>query len=111
MKPNQVVRVKKDETWIVPMRIWKQLPDGRFLVLSCLKHIEAYYEDELEPLDYKGRWDMRDTELRRRFPVYYRFPSLRKLKQITSGYHPDIWKRKRPKGTIPKGTSFRGRVS
>lgn len=97
LRRNDIVRQKKDG-WFYG-RVWKRVDDDHVVVICCGKHITTYRDDELEVHnDYKGKWSQSfDGQVRDRYPVFYRMPTLRKLKQRASGYHYDkVWRKPKP---------------
>ena len=98
-KRNAIVTEKEGEGWLPYGRVIRFINDEYVEVIDTIKNITTYHIDELIVVDYKGYWESSDIQgsLRERFPIYHRMPSMRKLKQIASGYHPLIWKRNRKK--------------
>lgn len=97
-------------------RVWRILDAEHVMVIDCGKHIQIYHPDDLEVFDYDGRPDgdpSGDQDfIRNRFPVFYRMPSLRRLKKLAAHYAKEtVWKRKRPRGTLPTYTYFAGRYT
>lgn len=77
------------------------------LVVNCLRELEWFPLVELEEHDYDGKWDKKylpeywetglsDQENEKYvYYVWRAFPTLRKLKQMASIYHPEIWKKRK----------------
>lgn len=93
---NDVVTARKDAGhWTPYGRVWRRIDDDHVEVIDCGKHIGIYHDDDLVLHDYKGRWDDFGG-IRREYPVWREFPSLRKLKQMASYYQEDMWSKPRP---------------
>lgn len=76
-------------------RVSRRLDEDHVEVICCGLHITRVLDDEVEyHPEYKGYLDSR-TDLRRRYPVFVRMPSLRKLKKRASYYNDHVWARKR----------------
>lgn len=97
LRRNDIVRQKKDG-WFYG-RVWKRVDDDHVVVICCGKHITTYRDDELEVHnDYKGKWSQSfDGQVRDRYPVFYRMPTLRELKQYAACYHPEVWSKPKPR--------------
>lgn len=63
-------------------------------VIDCSKHVVVYHIDEVEAVDYDGRWDTAGA-VREKFPVFVWMPSMRKLKQMRAHHDKLIWKKNR----------------
>jgi predicted metal-dependent HD superfamily phosphohydrolase len=83
-------------------RVISRIDDTHVRVIDCGKYDQVLADADLEASDYNGTWAWGvdfEGSLRNRFPVYNYMPTLRKIKQIASGYN-DVWKKS--KKTKPK---------
>lgn len=95
MKRNDVVAEKHtDGSWYVPARINRVLSETEVEVVCCGHFFRRMEIAKLENVNYKGRWDT-FSDHRKRYPVWYHMPSLRKLKQRAARYNRNVWKQTR----------------
>lgn len=88
MKRNDIVLVKSNGMHSFYGRVNRVIAADLVEVICCGKHCETYRLSELElDNDYSGYSDSRG--------VWFRMPTLRKLKQMASFHNPEVWKRKR----------------
>ena len=89
---NTIVRPRTDGSHYG--RILYVLPNGYYDVLDCGKHITRLHHDEIEADGYIGSWVF-GRDARGLVPLFSHMTTIRKLKQISSGYNPDIWRKSR----------------
>lgn len=99
IRRNDIVVYKHDPGFWAPYgRVNRVIDEGHVEVIDCGKYIRILPVEDLEVHNfYRGYWDTAGV-LREKFPVFRRMVSLRKLKQMTSNYNDQVWKRKRKKG-------------
>jgi hypothetical protein len=95
LKRNDIVTEYPNPGYVFYGRISRVFPDNTVEVLTCGRHIKTYHQDQLKKEDYTGYWDNDWSDLRRKFPVFIRMPSLRKLKQRCAYYDKTVWKKYR----------------
>jgi hypothetical protein len=94
MKRNDVVTLPADGGhWLPYGRINRKVGD-KFEVIYCDRNVRLHDPSELEVIIYKGRWD-RHFIAGEWFEYWMKMPTLRKLKQMASGYNPKVWKKNR----------------
>lgn len=91
LKRNDIVGEKEPNGFFAPYgRIIKRVDSDHVLVVDCNKDLTIYQDVDLDIFnDYKGYHDCRNR--------YRRMSSLRKLKQMASRYHPEIWRKRKRK--------------
>lgn len=86
-KRNDIVVMKRDDSFYAPYcRVNKVFPETKEVeIISNMKDYEILKFDEVElHNDYKGYYDSYQK-------VFIRMPSLRKMKQTASCYHPEVF--------------------
>lgn len=118
IKRNSIVFCTADGGFWSPYGRVVTIKDDMAFVIDCGRYARwIYLKDLKEITDYQGRWDMRrkpeyfNYELRKNmtaqeevdfeeamtYEVWQWMPTLRKLKQMTSGYQPKVFKKNREK--------------
>lgn len=70
-------------------RVWRRVSPDEVEVIDCGKYVQVLRDEWLEKSDYKGSPFFHHPE---RFNF---MPTLRRLKQITAFYYPEVWRKKR----------------
>lgn len=70
-------------------RVWRRVSPDEVEVIDCGKYVQVFRDEWLEKSDYKGSFFFHRPEL------FNRMPTLRRLKQITAFYNPQVWRKKR----------------
>ena len=105
IKRRSVVMIKAStagEYWSPYGRVNRFIDDDYVEVIDVTKHVIVYHIDEIEAVDYDGRWDTAGA-LREKFPVFIWMPSMRKLKQMRAHFDKLIWKKNRKQTKKGKG--------
>jgi hypothetical protein len=95
LRRNDIITYPDDGgPWLPYGRISRYLGDGRWEAIYCGGHVLSVSPDEVKVVtDYKGYEDHRTGR-------FIRMLSLRNLKQLASGYHPEVWKKNRKNDQI-----------
>lgn len=95
---NQIVWHEVVVAYSVPARVVKYISENEIIVINTLGRLSTVSEDKLKNAIASDveRLDQQ-RNVRSRFPVIHRMPSLRKLKQAASWYYSDIWKKPKSK--------------
>ncbi len=115
LRRNDIVMEKHNPGYVCYGRVNRLLDDETVEVIDSGRYVTVYLMDDLIlKNEYQGYWSddshvgfWDDEEmgvprtLRQRFPVFFRMPSLRKLKQNTARYNPQVWRHYRKRHGLP----------
>ncbi len=91
LRRNQIVLPTKNDGYVMYGRIINVLPNNKYRVIDCGKHVTIYHHDDIHADGYKGhyKWRRREDDPER----FLYMSTLRRLKQYSQCYNPDIWKK------------------
>jgi hypothetical protein len=82
--------------WSPYGRVIRCVGDYEVEIVDVTRHVQIYdVADVMIVHNYKGMWQNPHSDLRQAYPVWIPMPSLRKLKQMASGYNPQVFKKNR----------------